>query len=141
MKKYLGTTARNWLLTFHILFVLIWLGSAGIFQISMDEGHLDYLLRQYHHGSCSIKPLEEKHPGDRRNGRSRRAAETYLHQEPRPAHHRRALPGPPAGISNLDRQIETLGTEASPVESRLLGINHPQPDGVICDPESDNNGG
>ena len=28
MKKYLGTTGRNWLLTFHILFVSIWLGSA-----------------------------------------------------------------------------------------------------------------
>ena len=28
MKKYLGTTARNWLLTIHILFVSIWLGSA-----------------------------------------------------------------------------------------------------------------
>lgn len=28
MKKYLGNTARNWLLTVHILFVSIWLGSA-----------------------------------------------------------------------------------------------------------------
>ena len=28
MKKYLGTTARNWLLAFHILFVSIWMGSA-----------------------------------------------------------------------------------------------------------------
>jgi hypothetical protein len=28
MKKYLGTTARNWLLSFHILFVSIWMGAA-----------------------------------------------------------------------------------------------------------------
>ena len=28
MRRYLGTTARNWLLTFHILFVSIWMGSA-----------------------------------------------------------------------------------------------------------------
>ena len=28
MKKYLGNTARNWLLTFYILFLSIWLGSA-----------------------------------------------------------------------------------------------------------------
>jgi hypothetical protein len=28
MKKYLGTTARSWLLAFHILFVSVWLGSA-----------------------------------------------------------------------------------------------------------------
>ena len=28
MKKYLGASARNWLLSFHILFVSIWLGTA-----------------------------------------------------------------------------------------------------------------
>lgn len=28
MEKYLNTSARNWLLTFHILFVSIWIGAA-----------------------------------------------------------------------------------------------------------------
>jgi hypothetical protein len=47
MKKYLGTTSRNWLLTFHILFVSIWLGTA-LFTI---------IIRLYNHTMQSDETL------------------------------------------------------------------------------------
>jgi hypothetical protein len=51
MKKYLGNTARNWLLTFHILFVSIWLGSA-LFTI---------LIRLYNNAMQSDEALTTLH--------------------------------------------------------------------------------